>query len=97
MVSKNSGGLLTLGGDNPAHYTGEFTCTPVTKEGYWQIKIDRIGIDSSTSLCRDGCQGIVDTGTSLIAGPPDEVEPLLKQLGAVKFPDLPFVSVYTLV
>ena len=80
-VSKNNGGLLTLGGDNPAHYTGEFTCTPVTKEGFWQIKIDGIG----ASFCRDGCQAIVDTGTSLLGGPPDEVRLLLKQLGAFRF------------
>ena len=93
MTSKNNGGLLTLGGDNPAHYTGEFTCTPVTKEGYWQIKIDGINVDGkSTSPCRHGCQGIVDTGTSLIAGPPDEVKPLLEQLGAFKVPFLPIVS-----
>ena len=81
MESKNNGGLLTLGGDDPAHYTGEFTCTPVTKEGYWQIKIDGVG----ASLCRDGCQAIVDTRTSVIGGPPDQAVSLLIQLGASTF------------
>ena len=61
MASERNGGLLTLGGDNPAHYTGEFTCAPVTKEGYWQIKLDGVSVDEKSNLvCRDGCQAIVD-------------------------------------
>ena len=96
MASERNGGLLTLGGDNPAHYTGEFTCAPVTKEGYWQIKLDGVSVDEKSNLvCRDGCQAIVDTGTSLIGGPPDEVKALYKKLGGFKIPFLPGVSAHT--
>ena len=35
------GGILTLGGTDPSHYTGNFTFLDITKKGYWQFKMDR--------------------------------------------------------
>lgn len=33
---------MTLCGTDSAHYEGELTYTPVTKKGYWQIKVDNM-------------------------------------------------------
>ncbi|EDO49162.1 predicted protein, partial [Nematostella vectensis] len=75
------GGELLLGGSDPKYYKGNFSYVPVTQEGYWQFKMDGISVKEG-SFCSDGCQAIADTGTSLIAGPTDEIEKLNNLIGA---------------
>lgn len=77
-----NGGELLLGGVDDAKYTGDITYVPVTQKGYWQFKMDSIQINGEKVFCTGGCNAIADTGTSLIAGPVEEIKKLNEQIGA---------------
>ncbi|XP_019723105.1 cathepsin D [Hippocampus comes] len=98
------GGELLLGGTDPKYYTGEFSYVNVTRQAYWQIRMDSLQVGTQLSLCKGSCEAIVDTGTSLIVGPSEEVKALQKAIGAIpliqgeymvncdKIPSLPVIT-----
>jgi len=74
-------GELTFGGMDPAHYTGDLVNVPLISETYWEVELTdmKFGgsqVDGSTK------KAIIDSGTSLLAGPKDVVKALAKQAGA---------------
>ncbi|XP_069897753.1 cathepsin E [Dipodomys merriami] len=77
-----SGSELTFGGYDPSHFSGSLNWIPVTKQGYWQIALDGIQVGDSVMFCAEGCQAIVDTGTSLVTGPSHEIKRLQEAIGA---------------
>ncbi|XP_062365405.1 cathepsin E isoform X1 [Cinclus cinclus] len=77
------GGELLFGGFDSSRFTGTLNWVPVTQQGYWQIQLDNIQLGGTVTFCANGCQAIVDTGTSLIAGPTKEVKELQNLIGAV--------------
>lgn len=73
-------GEMDIGGADKDKYTGEITYTPVTEMNYWSTKLDAFKINgASVSTCS---KAIVDTGTSLLAGPTAEVKAIAKLVGA---------------
>uniref|UniRef100_H3C5S4 Napsin A aspartic peptidase n=1 Tax=Tetraodon nigroviridis TaxID=99883 RepID=H3C5S4_TETNG len=98
------GGELMLGGANPEHYTGQLHYVSVTRQSYWQIQVNGIEVGDRLNLCRPSCQAVVDTGTSLITGPAEEIEALHEAIRATwtqtndntidcgQIPSLPVIS-----
>lgn len=84
------GSTLVLGGVDSQFYSGDFTYVPQSFAAkllpYWLIKASDIKINGkSASVCNwlTGCLMVVDTGTSVIAGPPSTFDGLIKQIGNV--------------
>ncbi|KAF9224228.1 acid protease [Gyrodon lividus] len=80
-----SGAELYIGGTNPAMYTGEFAYTPVTVAGLWQVIMENVLGNGETVLSNVGC--IIDTGSELIHGLPDDVAALYAAIGGTDASD----------
>lgn len=91
---------LTIGYIDESKYTGQIEWIPIIKnlEFYWLIEIDDIRLgDKSLGYCDDEpCKAAVDTGTSLLSAPFENLADLYMNLDAdctqwMDYPDLIFV------
>ncbi|CAA3011737.1 cyprosin-like [Olea europaea subsp. europaea] len=77
------GGEIVFGGVDPKHYKGKHSYVPVTKKGYWQFEMGDFLIGNlSTGFCEGGCAAIIDSGTSLLAGPTTVITQINHAIGA---------------
>ncbi|XP_010271041.1 PREDICTED: aspartic proteinase-like isoform X2 [Nelumbo nucifera] len=77
------GGEIVFGGVNDRRFKGKHTYVPITKKGYWQFELGDFLIgNNSTGFCENGCAAIVDSGTSLLAGPTTVVTQINHAIGA---------------
>merc|ERR1711865_530706 len=83
-LGNNKPGELTLGGTDSAHYTGEIQYVPVTSDTYWLTKLDSLDFNGKPATTATNV--ILDTGTSILAGPSADVKALAAQAGATPTP-----------
>lgn len=77
------GGELVFGGVDEKHFKGKHTYVPLTEKGYWQFNMGDFLIGNySTGFCEGGCAAIVDSGTSLLAGPTHIITEINHAIGA---------------
>ncbi|CAM9587147.1 unnamed protein product [Phaeothamnion confervicola] len=76
-------GELVLGGTDPDHYTGDMNYVPLASATYWEIELG--GVTSGGESVTNVRRAIIDSGTSLLTGPADEVAKIAAKIGAKKF------------
>ncbi|NXD16633.1 PEPA protein, partial [Nothocercus nigrocapillus] len=77
-----SGSFVMFGGIDDSYTSGGISWIPLSAETYWQITMDSVTISDETIACASGCQAIIDTGTSLLAGPTSAIANIQYALGA---------------
>lgn len=85
-TSDGDKGELVIGGIDPDHYTGAINWVPLKSTTYWEITLEGIYLQKETEsvpFVNQKC--IVDSGTSIIAGPFAQVELIALKLGAKNF------------
>jgi len=79
-LGNNQPGELVVGDVDSKHYTGDFAYVALKSKSYWEIALDSVKLNSdSASTCPTA---IIDSGTSLLAGPSTDVSAIAKKLGA---------------
>jgi len=81
--ASGSPGELTLGGVDSSHFQGELSYVDLSSETYWEVALSGMSINggSVTKVTK----AVLDTGTSLLAGPVDEVKAIAAKVGAKPF------------
>jgi len=82
-VSQKMGhpGALVLGGVNPKLFKGKITMHQGHSPAYWMVGMNRMKV-GSTVVETGQARGIVDSGTSLLVGPPEIINRLLPKAKA---------------
>jgi len=85
LLGGDRGGELHLGGHDAAHLAAPLRWFPVAQpeDGYWQVAIRAVRVGNRTvDACRQGCHGIVDSGTSSLGVQATRLPSLLRALRA---------------
>ena len=77
--------VMLFGGIDEKYYQGPLTYYPAPLEAFWMIGIKHISVAGKiVHNCPAGvCAAVLDTGTSIIAGPNNVIAPLIVAIGPV--------------
>lgn len=78
------GSAMVLGGVNTAYAASEFKYYPLVSETYWLVNMSDVVFNGTSFKTNSTLMAIIDTGTSVIAGPTKVVEDMLKSFGPGK-------------
>lgn len=85
-LGRGSPGELVFGGVDSRHVASNFTFIEVAERGYWGVDLDGIKVGGAKVPLIAGT-AIVDSGASLLVGPPRDVEVIASLLGATVVED----------
>ena len=72
------GAEITFGSLDSSRYTGELSCTPVTDPSWYLVEFE--GVDE-TACVKDRCTAVIDSGTSFIYGPSENIQKINEKIG----------------
>jgi hypothetical protein len=77
-------GSLDIGGDNPAHYTGQLRPVALTNETYWEGQLQGWDINGQSVLAGPSPRFVADSGTSTLTAPTAVVTKIASMIGATQ-------------
>jgi len=90
-AENETGGEITLGDYDPKHCSQQVDWVPLSSATYYQVTLEGVKVGSSKANeeelvlmapeDKQGVQAISDTGTSLIAGPAQQIKQIAEKLG----------------
>ncbi|XP_053248770.1 chymosin-like [Podarcis raffonei] len=93
LSGKTDGSMVIFGGIDQSYFTGRINWIPVKYQ--WRIAVDSILVNSKKIACRDGCQALLDTGTSLLLGPKSEINQIQQAVGKVRLTFADFLHTHS--
>ncbi|XP_057583129.1 pregnancy-associated glycoprotein 2-like [Hippopotamus amphibius kiboko] len=84
-IRKENGSVVMFGGVDHSYHKGELKWIPLSRTHIWQINMNRITMNGVVVGCNRGCQGILNTGTTLLAGPTSLVTIIWKLINAMPY------------
>ncbi|OTB04140.1 hypothetical protein M426DRAFT_11767 [Hypoxylon sp. CI-4A] len=79
-------GEIAFGAPNKDKYKGDVSYTSINSKDSWAIPMDDVSYDGNSAGVK-GRQAYIDTGTTFVFGPPDDVEALYKLVPGSKTTD----------
>uniref|UniRef100_A0A3B5A4S6 Progastricsin n=1 Tax=Stegastes partitus TaxID=144197 RepID=A0A3B5A4S6_9TELE len=81
--NEQQGSVLSFGEVDNSLFQGQIYWTPVASETYWEIGVEGFQINGQeTGWCSQGCQSVVDTGTSTLTAPQQYLGSIMQAIGA---------------
>lgn len=78
---ENAESQIIFGEPSKKFYQGEINWHNVTEASYWQIEMEEVYLNNeSMNFCNGPCKLVIDTGTSIITGPTDDLRVLLSHI-----------------
>ena len=79
--NENGKSQILFGVPDEKFYNGKINWHKVTQDSYWQLDMEEIYLSNeSLNLCNGPCKLVIDTGTSVITGPSDDLKVLLSKI-----------------
>jgi hypothetical protein len=93
-LGNETAGEIVFGGVDPDHVASDFTFVDVTEgqlgAGLWTVPLEGVKVGSAM-MPGTSATAVIDSGTSLLVGPTEDVDAIARMLGATKYLDFPGV------